>query len=190
MSRVIDQYCLALNRGWQPVSFYQLSVAIANVMRGQARVMVPETYALVSFEDWIAEERPVERQIKTPSGFVPAPEIIVLTQYAKMPPMKVGFNSANLFKRDEHTCQFCSDQPKRLTIDHILPRSRGGATNWENCVTACSPCNSRKADRLLAEAGMRLRRKPSKPTWKPGVRIPRGAAPASWRTFLEKVSVA
>lgn len=186
----IDEFCLALNAGWRPVSFYRLSVAIANVMRGQARVMDPETYELMSFEEWISKPRAVERQIKTTSGLVPAPEVIVLSHYSKMPPMKVGFNSANLFKRDEHTCQFCSNQPKRLTIDHVVPRSRGGGTSWENCVAACSPCNSRKADKTPSEARMKLRTRPAAPRWKPGVRIPQGAAPASWRTFLEKVSVA
>ncbi len=185
----IDEHCLALNKNWQPVAFYQLSTAIANVMRDMARIMDPETFMLLTFEEWVAEERKVERRIKTASGYIPAPEVIVLSNYAQMPPMKVGFNGPNLWKRDQFTCQFCGDQftGRSLTIDHVLPRSRGGGTSWENCVAACSPCNSRKADRTPGEARMRLLKQPAVPTWKAGVRIPQGAAPASWATFLAKV---
>ena len=184
----IDEYCLILNKGWQPITFYRLSVAIATVMRGHGRVMEKDTWRLMSFEEWISEEREVEKQIITASGPVPAPEVIVLTHYSKMPPMKVGFNSPNLWKRDEFTCQFCGNRfnGKALTVDHVVPRSRGGGTSWENCVAACSPCNSLKADRLPREARMPLLKKPAAPTWKAGVRIPEGRSPASWKQFLAK----
>jgi 5-methylcytosine-specific restriction endonuclease McrA len=188
----IDEHCLALNKNWQPVAFYRLSTAIANVLRDHARIMDPETFLLLTYEEWVSEERGVERRIKTSSGYVPAPEIIVLAHYAQMPPMKVGFNSPNLWKRDEFTCQFCGNRfhGKALTIDHVLPRSRGGGTSWENCVAACSPCNSRKANLTPSEARMALLKTPAPPTWKAGVRIPQGPALASWRPFLAKAGVA
>lgn len=191
MTSVIDQYCLALNSGWQPISFYKLSTAIANVMREQARVMVPETYELVSFEDWCSEDRKVSRQIKTASGYVPAPEIIVLAHYGRVPPRRVGFNSPNLGRRDDYTCQFCGGElnGRSLTIDHVVPRSRGGGTSWENCVAACTPCNSKKADRLPREAGMPLLKKPGRPDWKPGLKVPETSL-RSWAAFLGKVNVA
>ena len=189
---VIDGYCLALNKAWQPVTFYKLSVAISNVMRGMARVMDPETYMLMSFEDWISEERNVDRWIKTARDPVPAPEVIVLTHYGQMPPRKVSFNSPNLWKRDEFTCQFCGKNfsGKSLTVDHVVPRSRGGGTSWENCVAACGPCNSRKADRTPREARMTLLTDPAPPKWKPGLRVPQGPVLASWEPFLEKARAA
>ena len=97
----------------------------------------------------------------------------------------VTFSRRNLFKRDHSTCQYCGCQPgtEELTIDHVLPRSQGGQTTWENCVLACVACNAHKANRTPDQAGMKLRRAPVRPSWKPlydatGVRI------ASWSRFL------
>jgi 5-methylcytosine-specific restriction endonuclease McrA len=79
----------------------------------------------------------------------------------------------------------------KLTIEHIMPQSRGGPTSWENCVAACEDCNTRKADMTPNEAGMKLRTKPQKPTWTPRLRLPHGKViRESWKPFLEKEAVA
>jgi 5-methylcytosine-specific restriction endonuclease McrA len=99
---------------------------------------------------------------------VPAPRVIVTVRYVKLPEQYAApLNNANLFARDAHTCQYCGRRAsdfvrgERLTRDHIVPVSRGGPDSWENCVTACSKCNNKKADKLPGEAGMRLRTVPA-----------------------------
>src|SRR5262249_25628141 len=115
------------------------------------------------------------------------PEVITLTEYDKIPANAVTFSRRNIYKRDHHTCQFCGKQPgsEELTIDHVLPRSRGGTSTWENCVLACLDCNKRKADRTPQEAHMPLRKNPVRPVWRPlysqhNVRI------ESWSKFLSE----
>ena len=115
------------------------------------------------------------------------PEIITLCNYSNVPTRAISFSRRNLFNRDKHICQYCGRQPgsDSLTVDHVMPRSRGGDTTWENCVLACVECNFRKADRTPEEAGMRLRKQPVKPKWNPGfsnrTRIP------SWDKFVSEV---
>jgi 5-methylcytosine-specific restriction endonuclease McrA len=181
-----------LNRNWQPVTFLPVGVAITTVMRDMGSVLDPVNYVLMDMEEWIASAPPSDRMIKTASTPVPAPEVIVLKQYGERPPRGIKFSRPNLYRRDESTCQYCGDQlpHRKLTIEHILPRSRGGGTSWENCVAACSSCNSRKADKTPREAGMRLRSKPAAPRWSPGIPAPRGTVLASWEPFLAKERVA
>ncbi len=97
------------------------------------------------------------------------PEVIALTDYDRLPMAAVTFSRRNIFKRDHYTCQYCGAQPgsEELTIDHVVPRSQGGVSTWENCVLACMACNKRKADRTPEQARMRLRKKPVRPAWKP-----------------------
>lgn len=77
---------------------------------------------------------------------------------------EIPFTRKNLLTRDEYTCQYCGKQDDRATVDHIIPKSRGGASSWENCVAACSECNHKKADQTPSEAKMYLRKKPWQPT--------------------------
>ncbi len=188
MSGVLQEPCLILNRNWQPITFLPVQTAIVNVMRDMASVLDVEDYLLLTFEEWVALGRDTGRHIRTPSREISAPEVIVLKKYGERPPRKVVFNRPNLGKRDAFTCQYCglalsSDD---LTIEHVLPRSRGGPTTWENCVSACEECNARKADRTPREAGMKLRSMPVRPTWQPRLRVPAGATRPSWVPFLEK----
>jgi len=85
-------------------------------------------------------------------------------------------------------CQYCGADlfREKITVEHILPRSRGGPTSWENCVAACESCNSRKADQTPQEAGMRLRTVPKVPAWRTRLRAPRGVVRPSWEPFLAK----
>jgi len=105
----------------------------------------------------------------------------------------VKFNRHNVWLRDMGQCQYCGVRLKttEFTYDHVLPQSRGGKTQWENIVVACIPCNHRKADRTPAEAKMRLRRDPFKPTQVPGQLSPalswKEGMPESWKSFLESV---
>jgi 5-methylcytosine-specific restriction endonuclease McrA len=193
MSGHLHDPVLVLNRNWQPIQFLPVQTAIVTTMRDMASVLDVQDYLLLTFEEWIELDRKSDRTITTPNLSIPAPEVIVLKKYGERPPRKVTFSRPNLYKRDANTCQYCgAAMPSPdLTIEHILPRSRGGPTSWENCVAACKDCNSRKADMTPPEAGMKLRAKPVRPDWAPRLQLPKGkVVRPSWRPFLEKEAVA
>lgn len=189
---IVDQPALVLNSNWQPTTFLPIGTVIATLLRDMACVIHPVTYEPLTFAEWMERAPEDSRLIKTSGKPVPAPDVVVLKQYGARPPMKVGFNRANLFKRDEHACQYCGVElpGSKLQIEHVMPRSRGGPTTWENCVASCDDCNSRKANKTPREAGMKLRTKPAAPRWKPGLRIPRGSVRPNWAPFLGKEAVA
>ena len=104
--------------------------------------------------------------IRTVTGKYELPAAIVLVRYVYLPYDDTSPTRRNIFKRDDWTCQYCgyhSKDPKKLTIDHVHPRCKGGGTQWTNCVTACPTCNGKKANKLLKEWGMELLKKPKKP---------------------------
>jgi len=185
---IIDEPALVLNSNWEATTFLPIGTCIATLMRDMACVIHPETFEPLTFEEWLERAPENSRLIKTSGKPVPAPDVIVLKKYGARPPMKVGFNRQNLFKRDEHSCQYCGAElpGSKLQIEHVLPRSKGGPTTWTNCVAACDSCNSRKADMTPKQAGMKLRKKPAAPRWKPGLRVPRGAVRPIWAQFVRQ----
>jgi 5-methylcytosine-specific restriction endonuclease McrA len=133
-------------------------------------VVDPADYQLYTWADWSRlAPRADEPVIRTIRQRLRVPEVIALTAYDRLPTAAVTFSRRNIFKRDHFTCQYCAVQPgpEELTIDHVLPRSKGGTSTWENCVLACLDCNKRKDDRTLEKAGMKLRKPPVRPVWKP-----------------------
>ena len=120
------------------------------------------------------------------------PEVIALRTYDGYPVRGVSFTRRNVYKRDGHTCQYCGDRPglHELTIDHVIPRSRGGASSWENCVTACRPCNARKANRLAHELNLTLKKPPAAPRWPGGLDPASVRARPLWQRFLPASAVA
>ena len=101
--------------------------------------------------------------IHTASEIFPVPSVIKLDYMVKRPRPQRKLTRFEIFNRDQHTCQYCGKQTKQLTIDHIIPRYREGPHSWENMVTACIPCNRRKAGRTPKEAGMKLLTTPHPP---------------------------
>ncbi len=105
-----------------------------------------------------------DKVLRSVAHTFPVPSVVRLKRFVKRPfRHRVAFNRRNVFKRDEHTCQYCGERSNDLTLDHVVPRSRGGATNWDNVVACCKRCNARKRDRTPVEAGMALRRRPFAP---------------------------
>lgn len=178
MSISIETPVLVLNRSYQAVgvralrrAFKKLVCTYAGTDTFKALVLDPETYQTWTWSEWSKVKKC-------------APEIIVLSRYADTPTHKIPFSRRAIYKRDHFTCQLCGAQPgpEELTIDHVIPRSRGGVSSWENCVLACIACNSKKANRTLAEAGMKLRHQPKRPRFMPFFsNTPRIA---SWTKFL------
>jgi 5-methylcytosine-specific restriction endonuclease McrA len=125
--------------------------------------------------------------IRTPTIEIPAPSVIRLQYHVKRPQPRVKLSRREVFARDRHTCQYCGKVSRDLTIDHVMPKHRGGRHEWENLVAACRPCNHRKGGKTVAEARMQLLREPRAP--RADLRYLFGTYLAderndAWRTFL------
>lgn len=189
---VLDRPALVLNRNWVAIRTATVKEAIGLVAKGAARIIEPVSFATHDLETWSdvsrAKEKFGDARIRSARLEIAPPEVIVLTAYEGMGERSVVFSRRNLFKRDRFTCQYCGAQPgpEELTIEHVLPRSRGGLSSWENCVLACVACNKRKADRTPPEARMELRRAPRKPSWRSMARIEPRMRRESWEQFLSR----
>jgi 5-methylcytosine-specific restriction endonuclease McrA len=185
---VLERPTLVLNKLWQPVHVATVARSLTMLWNEAAHVVDPDDFQLYTWADWARlAPREGEPFIRTVTFRLRVPEVLTLTHHDRPRQSAVTFSRRNLFKRDHLTCQYCGVRPgsEELTIDHIVPRSRGGLTTWENCVLACVSCNARKANRLPEQAGMKLRKAPVRPAWKPlydasTVRI------ASWSRFLSE----
>lgn len=129
-----------------------------------------------------------DRVIRGVSSEIRLPAVIRLTRFIRRRTPIIKFSRQNLYIRDKRRCQYCgvSFEQKELTYDHVVPRSRGGQTEWTNVVTSCLPCNLRKGGRTPEEAGMYLIRKPKAPIWIPLIAMSLGIqeTPALWRDYL------
>ncbi|MFA5035530.1 MAG: HNH endonuclease [Candidatus Margulisiibacteriota bacterium] len=122
---------------------------------------------------------------KVINGQFRLPEVIRLSHYVFIPFSDVVFSRKNIFLRDNHTCQYCGKKHATLTIDHVIPKSRGGRDVWENVVVCCSACNSRKGDRHYEEVGLNLRTKPYRPSSTLYLHITRiTTTPESWNRYF------
>src|SRR5690606_29563947 len=114
---------------------------------------------------------------------VPVPSVVRLRTYVRVPfRRRAPLNRRSVFARDEHRCQYCGGPAE--SIDHVVPRSKGGAHTWENVVAACRPCNVHKGDRLLSATSMRLRRQPVAPRELTWIAVAVGTIPAHWEPYL------
>jgi len=180
---------LELNKLWQPIGVVNAISAISKVFVDRALVIDTETYQLYSFDEWIARKNQSKFRLRTPSIEIDVPEVIRLNYYAEYPKNReVLFTRRNLYIRDNYQCQYCGCRPgtKELSIDHVVPISRGGKSSWTNCVLACTNCNFLKADQTLAEARLKLRRQPKKPVWNVKYAIRRRHIPVSWQSFIDE----
>ena len=193
MQSVLDTPVLVLNRLWQAVNTCSARRAFTLLYQGHAQVVSAEggqgflTHDFQSWQDF-SRSNPDPEMAKTVSLRIRVPRVIVLLLFERLPKKEVKFTRHNVFERDNNTCQYCNKVFSRemLNLDHIMPRDRGGQTNWENIVCSCIPCNTRKGNRLPHEAGMSLIRKPKRPRWRPFVNISVSSHPhESWRHFLD-----
>jgi 5-methylcytosine-specific restriction endonuclease McrA len=184
---VLNDATLVLNRNWVPVNLTTVLDALCKLYAGSARAIKPDDYSLHDFDSWaslkVAEGAP---RVQTASIAIQVPEVIVLSHYASVPDRGIAFSRLNLYKRDRYTCQYCGRHPSvtELTIDHVVPRSRGGMSSWTNCVVACVQCNFKKANRTPAEAGMVLKKAPVKPDRSPQLVFARVQRKVSWEKFI------
>jgi 5-methylcytosine-specific restriction endonuclease McrA len=185
---LLGERTLVLNRSWLAITTTTVRRAVCLLYQDSAHAICPRTYEVHDFDSWLSLEVNGDACIRTVVRRVRVPEIIVLKAYDGLPQRTVAFSRRNLYRRDQFTCQYCGRRPGSvaLTIDHVVPRSMGGRTTWENCVLACVECNKRKANRTAAEAGMRLKGLPRAPQWSWDVELSVGHRRDSWQHFLPR----
>ncbi|MBW1766913.1 MAG: HNH endonuclease [Deltaproteobacteria bacterium] len=166
------EHVLLLNITYEPLRIINWKKAITLLCVGKVEVI--EEYG---------------RDIHSVSFTIKLPSVVRLLKMVKKPKNPVRFSRQNIYARDRYKCQYCGVRfsIEDLTYDHIIPKSRGGKTEWKNIVTCCIDCNRRKGGQIPSEASMKLIRKPTRPTWVPVIRITIIGfrhIPQSWRDYL------
>lgn len=190
---MLNSSVLVLNRLFQPVHVTTVRRAMGLLYVGLARA-IDRSLETFDFESWsalaIADGDDV---VHTVSRAIRVPRVIVLQVYDRLPRARVRFSRYNIYARDQDTCQYCGGSFPRagLNLDHVVPRSQGGRTTWENVVCCCVRCNLHKGGRTPEQAEMALLRKPVRPRWTPAFRAPSGRVRyREWLPFLGVVDAA
>lgn len=195
---LLDTNVLVLNRFYMAIRVVNVRRALTLLYRECAEVISNEEgqFASYDFESWCelsrlasVEKQPGEDYIRAVGFELQVPRIVRLTRFDKMPMQSVRFNRKNLFARDDHMCQYCgkAEPTHKLSLDHVVPRSHGGPTTWENIVCCCLRCNSRKGGRTPKQARMKLMKTPMKPRVNPLlVQSAEDPRYECWKTFLPK----
>jgi 5-methylcytosine-specific restriction endonuclease McrA len=187
---MLNTSVLVLNRNFQPIHVTNVKRAISLLYQGVARAL-DEQYRQYDFADWSQLAAAAhDDSLSSVSRRIKVPRVLVLTAFEKLPRTRVRFSRINIYARDADTCQYCGRQLRRsdLNLDHVIPRSQGGRTCWENVVCSCITCNLRKGGRTPEQAGMRLLRTPVRPKWTPLFR--NSAKPQTYREWLPFLNVA
>ena len=194
----LDTSVLVLNKLFMAVHVVSARRAFTLLFKDLAEVVTLDEgqYQTYDFQSWreVSEARsrfraPDDDFVRSVQFEILVPRIIRLLAYDRLPKSRVKFNRRNIFARDGNRCQYCGRRfaPNELSLDHILPRSRGGGANWSNIVCACIRCNVRKGGRTPREANMRLIREPIQPKTSPSLRLKLSHRKyQSWKSFLDE----
>jgi len=158
---------LVLNATYEPINVCTVRRAIVLLLKEKAEILEHGSHELHSG-----------------SVTVPQPAVIRLVTYVRVPrdTHRRKITRRAVFARDGWTCQYCGAR-NNLTVDHVIPRSKGGGSSWDNIVASCAPCNRRKGDRMLRHSGMSLRRPPHVPGPQVFIQVASPTIPASWRQW-------
>jgi 5-methylcytosine-specific restriction endonuclease McrA len=165
----MSKQVLVLNASYEPLSLVSVRRAIVLLLREKAELLE------------------VTRQVlRSSRQTIPVPLVIRLVHYVRLPHRKVPSTRSAVMLRDAYTCQYCGEIPGRhhLTVDHVIPRSRGGGHGWDNLVTACTRCNQKKGSLTPDEAGMHLVRRPVEPSYVALVLLSNPIAAQRWETLM------
>ncbi|NNM88372.1 MAG: HNH endonuclease [Phycisphaerae bacterium] len=188
---------LVLNRLYMPIRVTSARRAFAMLIKDMAEVISVENNCYLSYniEGWLEisvlkaqYERDSHDFVRTVRYEIAVPRIIRLLGYDRLPKQDVKLTRRNIYARDNSLCQYCGKKftTNELSLDHVIPRSLGGKTTWENLVCACVYCNAKKGGRTPAQASMHLSRAPHKPKRNPVINIRLGSDKySSWKHFLD-----
>ena len=159
---------LVLNATYEPINVCTVRRAIVLLLKARAEVLECGSQTLHSERTSLAR-----------------PFVIRLTAYVRVPrdAHRRKITRRAVFARDDWTCQYCGAR-SNLTVDHVIPRSKGGASSWENIVASCAPCNRRKGNALPRQAGMKLSKQPRTPNPHVFIQVASPTIPAAWRQYL------
>ena len=194
----LDASVLVLNKLFMAIHIISVRRAFCLLAKDLAEVVSLEDgqFATYDFSSW-AElsayrakhyRREEDDWVRTAAAEIQAPRVIRLLGYDKVPRQTVKFNRRNIFARDNNQCQYCGRKfpTSELSLDHVIPRSQGGVTSWDNIVCACVDCNVRKGGRTPRQANMTLIRKPEKPKRSPLLNLKLTQKKyQSWQSFID-----
>lgn len=188
---MLNTQVLVLNRSFLPVHVTTVRRAFTLLYVGLAKA-VDEQFKTFDFDSWAALSAAVQDddRIGLVGRSIRVPRVIILQAYDRLPKRHVRFSRLNIYARDRNTCQYCGRVfPKQeLNLDHVVPRSQGGTSNWENIVCCCLACNRVKGGRTPEQAGMRLITRPRRPRWTPYMNVPaKSTRYKAWAPFLDTV---
>ncbi len=201
----LDTHVLVLNRVWVAIRVTDARKAFSLMMRDAAQAVRAddESYSSHDFESWtdlsLALSAPDQHSrapghdgyewVRTVRSQIAVPRIIRLCRYDRLPKQDIKLSRRNIFARDSHRCQYCGDHypHAQLSLDHVVPRSQGGPSSWENLVCCCRRCNAHKGGRTPAQARMKLVGRPIKPHRHPLIKDRFGHDRyACWQPFLKQ----
>ncbi len=185
---VLNRPVLVLNKVWMPIRVVPTYRALVLMFANKASAVDPNTYYAYKWDDWVKE--PVEDTdniITTSRDVVKAPEVIVLSTYDKVYRKDIRLTKRNIYIRDGYKCQYSGKKIKEsdADIDHVIPRSKGGRNSWENMVVCSKDINRMKADRTPEQAGLKLIKRPTKPSSGRLLIDPKVKVPESWSKFIK-----
>lgn len=163
---------LVLNATYEPINVCTVRRAVVLLLKAKAEV--------IEHSSW---------ELRTSTSSVARPLVIRLVTYVRVPrdTHRRKITRRAVFARDGWSCQYCGSRSK-LTVDHVIPRSKGGDSGWENIVASCAPCNRRKGDRLPRQVGMVPRRAPRAPSPHVFIHVASPTIPAAWRQYLPEAA--
>jgi 5-methylcytosine-specific restriction endonuclease McrA len=158
---------LMLNQNYEPLTVCSARRAVTLLFKGKAEMI----------------ETANSHQIRTVTRSYDAPSVVRLWHYRKIPRQRIVLTRKNVLIRDGYRCQYCGGREGPMTVDHLISKTMGGKDTWSNLVCACTRCNNRKGDQTPSEAGMKLRKKPTRPTHITFIQR-KGATAPQWRPYL------
>jgi len=164
---MLHSQVLVLNQNYEPMTITNVKKAIILIYLGKAEIIEKN-----------------DAHIRSISTSYPLPSIVRLTRYINVPRKRIILSRKNIIKRDGHKCQYCGIRSGPVTIDHVIPKVRGGEDTWENLVCACVKCNNKKGNRTPEEAGMKLFNKPQRPSYIFFIRYFVGSIDNRWEPYL------
>lgn len=195
MSSVLNSPTLVLNKHWKAIRIEPVKDALTKAFTGSAKLMDEDTCNIYDWDTWYNQfsfdfDDDVNdfgyEFIRASSSLIRIPRIIVLSTYNKIPHTRIKLTRRNLLIRDKFTCMYTGKRltSRTATMDHVVPKSRGGKTVWSNIVICSLEANVKKGNRTLAESGFHLRTEPKEPKWHPLYSYVIKERPKCWDKFI------